>query len=86
MPISSATVIWMLSIWRLFHTDSNIGLLKRKTKQILHRFFPQIVVDAVDLTLIEIAGDLFLQRFGGIQIVSKRFFNDDARPFICCLV
>src|SRR5579885_1870232 len=49
-------------------------------QDILHRLFAEIVVDAVDLFLAKDLAHLAIELFGRGEIVSKGFFDDDARP------
>ena len=78
--MSSATVICTLWTWSRFQTDSNSALPKRKRKQVLHRVFAQIVVDAVDLLLTEIAVHEIVQCARACQVASERLFDHQPRP------
>ena len=62
------------------------GVGKPKNEEILNGLFAEIMIDPVDLALIEIFFDLGLQRSGRGGIVTKWFFNDDARPSVMDVV
>ena len=50
---------------------------KANSHQVLHRFFAQIVVDAIYLILAKVIGKRRVQVLRCIQITPKGFFNDD---------
>jgi hypothetical protein len=64
---------------------SKIPLAKRSARNVLDRFFAQVVIDAVDLALGSDFQKLLVQRLGGIEIVAKRLFDDDAPPMAVLL-
>ena len=53
---------------------------KAENEEILDCFFAEIMVDPVNLRFIEVFGDVLLETFRRCTVVSKRFFDDDARP------
>ena len=55
-------------------------IAKAQRKQVLHRVFAQIVVDAVDLLLTEIAVNEIVQCARARQVASERLFDHEPRP------
>ena len=53
---------------------------KAKHQNVLHRFFAQVMVDAKDLLLAGVVGQLIVQLPRGFQIVAERLLDDDAFP------
>lgn len=51
-----------------------------KNKDVLDRFFAKVVIDAVDLFLFENFSNLAVEFTGRGQVMSKGFFDDNARP------
>ena len=49
---------------------------------VLHGFFSKVVVDAVNLRLGDMLGEVCIQVASALQIVAERFFNDDSAPSI----
>ena len=52
---------------------------KADRHQILHRFFTQIMVDAVNLAFVKMLGQCCVQGFGGGQIMTKGLFHHNPR-------
>ena len=53
-----------------------------KDHDVLHGFFAEVVVDAVNLRLGDMLGEVRIQVAGALQIVAEGFFNDDPAPGI----
>ena len=53
---------------------------KPEDQNILHRLFPEIVIDPVDLPFLQDPLELVVQRPRRFQVMSERFFDDDATP------
>jgi hypothetical protein len=53
---------------------------KTERQNILHRFFSQIMIDAVDLVFAGNFQKVLIQGLGGIEIVPEGFFDDHAPP------
>ena len=51
-------------------------------QNILDGLFAKVVIDAVDLLLVRHLQQLLVQRPGGIKVVTKRLFDDDAPPVL----
>ena len=58
------------------------GVGKAEDEEVLDRFFPEVVVDSVDLGFVEVFGDIFLECFRRSAVSPERFFDDDAGPFV----
>jgi len=52
-----------------------------KRHQVLHRLLAKIVINAEDLTFLEIRADLVIQRLSGGEIATDWLFDDDAAVF-----
>src|SRR5262249_11511639 len=52
-------------------------VVETEDHDVLHGFFAEVVINAVNLALVENALDLAVQGLGGIEIVSEGFFDDD---------
>src|SRR5215204_3667104 len=53
-----------------------------KNKNVLDRVFAEVVIDAINLTFFEDAGNSCVQFFGGFEIASERFFNNNPAPML----
>jgi hypothetical protein len=51
-------------------------------QDILNRFFPQIMIDAIDLIFFQVFAQVAVEGLGGLQIMPKRFFKNDASPCV----
>jgi hypothetical protein len=49
-------------------------------EDVLHRLFPEVVVDAVDLALVEHLADVGGERDGALEIVAEGLLDDHPRP------
>ncbi len=49
-------------------------------QNVLDRFLPEVVIDAVDLALVENLGDRRVERAGALEIVAEGLFDDHPRP------
>src|SRR5215472_3046629 len=56
------------------------AVAEAKHQDVLDRFFPEIVIDAVDLAFGEYPLDFLIEIFGGPEIVAKGFLKNDAAP------
>src|SRR5215213_5233866 len=56
-----------------------------KDENILHRIFAEIMIDAINLALLEYAGDGSVQLFCGFEIAPERLFNNDPAPMAILL-
>ena len=56
------------------------GVGKAKGQEILYRLLAEVVVDAIDLSLVEYGVELVVQRPRAVEVVSKGLFDDDAPP------
>ncbi|CRZ82898.1 Uncharacterised protein [Vibrio cholerae] len=52
----------------------------------MHGFFTKVVVDTVDLMLFEVVVDFHIQILCRLQIVTKRFFDDQTLPALALIV
>ena len=57
--------------------EQRIG--KAKCQHVLHRFLAEVMVDAVRLRFVEVAGERAIQGGSGIKIVADGFLDYDAR-------
>ena len=48
-------------------------------QDVLHRFFAEVMIDAVDLLLVEDLVNAVIELARGLQIGAERFFDDHAR-------
>ena len=55
---------------------------KAKGQNVLHRFFAQVVVDAVNLLFVHFLEQLLVQRPGRIQVAAERLFDDHPAPLM----
>ena len=49
-------------------------------QDVLHRFFAEVVIDAIDLWFLEDLSKLMIESPGGFEIAAKRFFDDHSPP------
>ena len=56
------------------------GIVEPKHHNILYGFFPQVVIDTVNLILLHYSFDLAVQRLGRFQIVAERLLDHNAPP------
>ncbi len=54
------------------------GVAEAQRQQVLHRFLPQVMINAVDLVLFEARADLIINASGGGLIVAHGLFEHDA--------
>ncbi|CSC51356.1 Uncharacterised protein [Vibrio cholerae] len=52
----------------------------------MHGFFTKVVVDTVNLMLFEVAVDFHIQLLRRLQIVTKRFLDDQTLPTLSLIV
>ena len=60
--------------------EDSVG--KAESQNVLNGFFAQVVIDAVDLLFIGHPQQLLVQKPGGLEIMTERFFDDDAPPVL----
>ena len=63
--------------------EQDIG--EAEGEDVLNRFLPEVVIDAIDLPLGERVRHLLDQLAGGLEVVTERFFDDDALPALARL-
>src|SRR6476620_113661 len=61
------------------------AVAESKHENVLDCFFTQIMIDAINLIFFQVLSQLAVQRFGGLQVMSERFFDNDALPRAGCL-
>ena len=49
-------------------------------QDVLHRFFAEVVIDAIDLWFLEDLSKLMIESPGGFEVAAKRFFDDYSPP------
>src|SRR5215813_5989733 len=54
-------------------------------EEVLDRLLPEVMIDAIDLVLIEVAPELPVERAGALDVVAKRLFHDDASEAVGAL-
>ena len=64
--------------------ENSVGESERH--DVLHGFFAEIMVDAVNLFLVSYFQQLLIQLLGRFQIVPERFFNHNPAPVIVALL
>jgi hypothetical protein len=64
--------------------DDVVG--KPENQNVLHGFFAEVMVDAVDLIFVEDLLEFFVELTRGLQIVSERLFDDDPGPVAALLL
>ena len=81
----------------LGHRDLHVGYViavperlvdlvgEAQDEEVLDRFLPEIVVDAVDLLLAEVPSQLPVEGAGAVDVVAERLLHDDARPAVAVL-
>ena len=62
------------------------GVGKAEDDQVLHGFFAQIVIDAIDLFFGKDVMHLLIQRHGRLQIAPEGFLDDEARPAVFAVI
>src|ERR1700690_230126 len=58
------------------------GIRKTKGQYILHCFFSQIMIDAVNLAFIKISSEDGIQYTRRLKVIADRFLDDDPCPFV----
>src|SRR6266550_1628434 len=58
--------------------ENTVG--KPKHQQVLNSFFAEVMIDAINLVLFKNSSQFVVQCAGALEIVTKWFLNDDARP------
>ena len=56
------------------------GIVEAEHHDVLHRFFAQVMIDAVNLVFRQHSFDVAIQGFGGVEIVTKRLLDDHSPP------
>src|SRR5689334_20269055 len=51
-----------------------------ENEDVPYRLFPEIMIDTIDLLLAKNGAHLLIQPSRALDVVSERFFDDDARP------
>jgi len=66
-------------LWRFQNLFKN-RIRETEHQNILDRLFAEIMIDAEDLFLVCVFGEVGIQLVSRFQIVAKRFFDDDPLP------
>ena len=59
---------------------------KAQNHDVLHRFLAEIMIDAKNLTLVEVSPENAIKLFGGFEIRPKRLFDHHSAPMIALLM
>ena len=63
-----------------FQSRSKMALREAEHQDVLHRLLAQVMVDAEDLLLVGVAGQLAVQLARRLQVVAERFLDHDPLP------